>query len=484
MSEFFLIFCILLLLFIFIFYSKKLITIGSLLSIQLIFFGIFVLVNVLLLLCLEFNLFFKYINIIERDSFMLFLSYLIIVSSLIISIKAISYLNKNSLYEYEFFLIMIIALLGFLVIIFSNNFLSIYIGIELQSLSLYLLASLKNNSTFAIEAGLKYFVLGAFASNLLLFGIVLLYGLFGIIFLNDIFSLLFFNKEIEQYLIIGLSISFMFIIISLIFKVGGAPFHMWLPDVYEGVASIITIFFALIPKISILSIFVKFVYEYNLSLYLDLNMLYIYIAILSLIVGSFGALGQIKIKRILSYSAIAHIGFFLFCFAIGNILSCVAFLIYLIVYKILIVSVFGSLIINQQYSTKAILKYIGNLCFLYKNNILILFILLVSLFAMAGIPPFSGFFSKLLIFLAAIKEGYTLFTIFFFFISIVSVVYYLRVIRAMLFIIKKREWCLFEVVNKNIAYIVSSAVLFNIFFIYVGNFCLYYIYSLSLIYLN
>lgn len=483
MPEFFLIFGVLTLLSIFVFYSHNTITSGPVLGIQINKIGIFLLLSAFML----------YMNVSSiqltaftggfvRDPISFYLLGLAIIGTSIICVLSLSYLAKNSLYEYEFFLVLILTLLGLILIVSSNDFLYLYIGIELQSLGLYILATMKTNSTFSTEAGLKYFVLGAFASSLLIFGIVIFYGMTGLVNFDDVYFFLS-TLQLEHFFITkGVILSLFFIFASLIFKIGGAPFHMWVPDVYEGVSSIVTAFFSIVPKLGILSVLIKFLFIFYHDVLSELNSLFLCCSILSVFIGSVGALGQNRIKRILSYSAIAHSGFLLFGLCTGSLEGLVSVSMYIFVYYLLIISLFSCLLAGQQKESASIIKIIGNLGFLYKSNFFLSICFIFALFSIAGVPPLSGFYSKLLIFVSGITEGFWFVTLVLILLSVVSSVYYLRLIRSVTFVSNKKRWLLLENIGPSHSYVISLTLFLNLFFCSFGGTLLYSFYNQSLLF--
>lgn len=482
MPEFFLIFSIISLLSIFVFYSQNLVTAGKLLSIQMSFLVFFILSLTSILYLNISSITITLLNGVgDRNALAYLFGFLLLAGSFFLISFMLTYFSKNSLQEYELIILVMLILLGGLCIVFSNNLLGLYLGVELQSLGLYILATMKVNSTFATEAGLKYFVLGAFASSLLVFGISLFYGALGMYNYNDIAAL----DSLEQNSLRNyVTLSLLFIFISLLFKVGSAPFHMWVPDVYEGVPIIITAFFSAIPKLSIFSLFVRFVYDIYACYMFDLSILFVCCGLLSVLIGSFGAVGQENLKRVISYSAIAHTGFIVFGLSLGSFESCVAVVFYLVIYLSLTLNLFGSTLGLQQKETGSVLKIIANLSYAYKSHPWVCLSLGFSLFSIAGVPPLSGFFSKLLIFGAAIKANFILMSIIIILVSVVSSAYYLRIIRSLFFVINRQGWLLFDEIVGTHAYSVSTLFLFNILFMYFGTALYYYIVnSLSLFFL-
>jgi NADH-quinone oxidoreductase subunit N len=479
MPEFFLIFGIVTILSIFVFFSQNLVTSGQLLSLQMGHVSSFLLSVTLLLYLNVSDIYVSIVNNIgDRNSLSFFFAILVTLGSLLLLNIFFGYLSKNSLSEYELILVILLILLGSFCVIFSNNFLGLYLGIELQSLGLYVLASIKINSTFATEAGLKYFVLGAFASSLLIFGISLFYGAVGLYNFSDITNLTVYG-DLDAFVKSSIVLSLLFLFISLIFKVGGAPFHMWVPDVYEGVPTIVTAFFSAIPKLSIFSVLIRFVYEVYSFFMVDLSLLLLLSGVLSVLIGSIGAIGQSNIKRVLSYSAVAHTGFILFGLSAGTFNSLVSVLFYVFIYLSLTLSLFSCILGMQQKDTCGPLKLVGNLSFVYKSNFWIALSFIFALFSIAGVPPLSGFFSKFYIFVTAINSGYLYVSLLIIILSVVSSVYYLKMIRSLVFLQKPRDWVLFFDVNCMHSYIISILFLFNLLFMFFGTSIYYYIVNIS-----
>lgn len=465
MPEFFIVFSIATVLSIFVFYSQNLVTVGRVLSLQMGYSSLFILFVMSLL----------YLNVAEiglstlgsagyRDLFSTFFAFLITIGSFFLLSVFFTYLAKNSLHEFEFILIILLILLGGYSIIFSNNFLGLYLGIELQSLGLYVLAGMKTNAAYSTEAALKYFVLGAFASSLLIFGIAFYYGVVGLYSFPDIRNFNINGNFIYNLAHSGTIFSLIFIFSSLFFKVGSAPFHMWVPDVYEGVPIIVTAFFSAIPKLSIFSLLIRFFYDVYSTYSFDFSLLFMLSGVLSVFIGSVGAIGQHKTKRLISYSAIAHTGFLIFGISIGTFESLVAVLFYLVIYLSLTLALFSNILGMQHKVTESALKLVGNLSYIYKSNFFIALGLVFCVFSIAGVPPLSGFFSKLLIFVSSISAGYYTITLFVILLSVVSSVYYLKIIRSLVFSREKRGWLLFNDVNPPHAYSISFLTLFNVLF--------------------
>lgn len=303
-------------------------------------------------------------------------------------------------------LLVFIVLLGSLLLVSSVNWLSIYLALELQSLTLFILVA-KKNSVYSIEAGLKYFVLGAVSSGLFLFGCALLYGVSGEMSIQGI-----------NLLLIG-DMGKILITVSLLFKLSVAPFHMWAPDVYEGAPTITTALLVIMPKIGVFSVLVQVGLVSNVVLFCG---------VLSIIYGAIGALNQTKIKRLLAYSGIGHMGFLLFGVGIGSFESIQASLVYIIIYFIMSICVFLVLL-----SLKLIRVLIIEVSNLSRENPIMGLTLALTFLSTAGIPPLVGFLGKWLILLSGVSSGYSLTCMMIVVVSVIAGVYYVRVVQIIYF---------------------------------------------------
>ena len=337
----------------------------------------------------------------------------IVLSKIIIVVGSVSLLlmysplNLDKMNEGSWIILILIVALSSLLLVSSLNWLSIYLAMELQTLTLFILVAIKRDSAYSTEAGLKYFVLGAVSSGLFLFGCALLYGVTGEISIQGINSVL--TADVGKILIT----------VSLLFKLSVAPFHMWAPDVYEGAPTIITALLATVPKVAVFSILVQIGAVTNVVLVC---------ALLSIVYGSVGALNQTKIKRLLAYSGIAHMGFTLFGVAIGSFESIQASLIYIIVYVIMSICSF-SIILSLELRKDLIIEFSG----LSRDNPVIALTLGLIFLSIAGIPPLTGFLSKWFILLAGVSSGYYLISIVVVISSVVAGVYYVRVVQIIYF---------------------------------------------------
>tara|TARA_B100000424_G_scaffold222267_1_gene181437 strand:- start:568 stop:1737 length:1170 start_codon:yes stop_codon:yes gene_type:complete len=336
------------------------------------------------------------------------------------------YLEKNDLFKFEYPILILFSTLGMMIMISSKNFLLLYLGLEIQSLSLYVISSFRRENLKSTEAGLKYFILGSLSSGLMLFGISLIYGSTGSINFELISSLIT-SKGFYPGIIAGL----VFLISGFAFKASAVPFHMWTPDVYEGSPTPVTAFFATVPKIAAVAVLLRVLFDCFGPLLESWQQVIILISVLSMLLGSIAAIGQDNIKRLMAYSSIGHIGFVLIGIASGTDKGLSAVLIYMVLYVIMNIGVFV-FILNMERNGVAVTSI--NSLNMYnevsKGQTLFLTILLFSL---AGIPPLAGFFGKFFIFNAAINAGLSWLAIIGGISSVIAAFYYLRIVYLMYF---------------------------------------------------
>ena len=401
-------------------------------------------------------------NLLCVDQFSTFIKSVLTISLILCIIISLNYVKIENFYKYEYFLLLGLSSLGMMTIVSSNDLITMYWGIEIQSLCFYILATMKVYNNFSTEAGLKYFILGAFSSGMLLFGCSLIYGSLGTTNFSEI-KILFNNfsdlTDNPKTFILGL----IFLIVAILFKIGAAPFHMWLPDVYEGVPTIVTAVYSIVPKISLFALFVKL----NIFLMYENNFFFeqilLYAAILSIIIGTLGALYQSKLKRLLAYSAISHVGFLLLGFVSFTNWSIFSLFFYLIVYILISINLFTVLLVLRKVDNNLKIKKINELVILFKSNGLLAINLCLILFSIAGIPPLVGFYSKLYVFISAIKSEYYLAVLIAAVFSVIASMYYIRLIKLMFFK-NFNYWTLFYEIPKKESLILSTIFFFNIFF--------------------
>jgi NADH-quinone oxidoreductase subunit N len=409
--------------------------------------------------------FFFFNLIIYNDNFILFSKFLILFTAIIIIIFSSAYLKNEVIFKsFEYYVLFLLSILSMLILVSVNDLLSLYLAIELQSLALYVLASFKQNSIFSIEAGLKYFILGTFSSGLLIFGSSLIYGFTGI---TNFYDLHFFFQQ--NFLLLQdplLSLGFLFFFSSLLFKFTAVPFHMWAPDVYQGAPTIMTFFFSIVPKITFLSLLTRIVYNVFPMSNFQINFLFLITGILSLLIGSFSTIYQTKIKRLLAYSSITNVGYFLLALSVNQIEGLISGFFFLIVYIFVMTGIF-IVILNFRYNNnKFKLKNITELFALINTNFLVGFILVVNLFSLIGLPPLGGFIAKFYLFFNSLSSEFFIFFLIAIVSSILASVVYLRLVRLTLFNRYSNFIFLGEFSRESSVFLMISLLFNLIFFIY------------------
>lgn len=359
------------------------------------------------------------------------LKIIILVSSAFSLIFTGQYLKRINLEKFEYMILILSSTLGMFIMVSTNNLIGLYLGIELQSLSLYVLSSVDRSSLKSSESGVKYFVLGALSSGLFLYGCSLVYGFTGstnYLIINENFS-------VDN---IGLIFGLVFIIVGLAFKVSAVPFHMWTPDVYEGSPTSVTAFFSLAPKVAGIGAFIQILFVSFEAAYVEWKSIIIFISIASMILGSVAAIGQTNIKRLMAYSSIGHMGYALAGLATGTLNGISATLSYILIYVVMNIAAFTCILFFSR--NKIYFEDIRDLGGLSKNHPVISICFCIILFSLAGIPPLAGFFAKFYIFKAVIdSQMYTL-AIVGLLSSVVAAFYYLRVIKIIYFDKEKEKF--------------------------------------------
>lgn len=359
----------------------------------------------------------------------------ILAISLLWSLIIFSYNRLEKINLYEYWIVSMLAIVAMLFVSCSYDLLAMYLAIEFQSIAFYILASFKRTSEFSTEAGLKYFVLGAFSSALLLLGISLLYGTTGLTNFGDL-SKFFLGTTLENASFINITFFGVVLIeVALFFKISAAPFHMWSPDVYEGAPTNVTSFFGILPKLALVSLIFRFFYFCCAEVVLLLNFTLIICALLSMIIGTFGALAQTKWKRFIAYSTISHVGFIVAGFSTLEFNGAFGALFYILVYTLTSLATF-SIVLSFRclaYPSTYQLRYLTDIVSLVKLNPILAGSLVAVLFSMAGIPPFPGFFAKVFVLFSLLQEQLIGLAIMAIFLSCVSCFYYIRLIQMMYF---------------------------------------------------
>lgn len=371
-------------------------------------------------------------SIFGVDSTILAIKIVILLGSIMVLVLSLDTysIERKYLLTYEYTQLILLATLGMLLLISSKDLISLYLSIELVSLSLYILAAINREGQFSTEAGIKYFLLGSVASGILLLGAALIYWLTGETSFIGLTNYIWYSPLVENTNTVSLAVAAMFLIIALLFKLAAAPFHMWAPDVYEGSPTIVTAFFAIVPKIATLGILYELLIGPFQAILVEVKPFIIASALLSIIVGSLGAINQTKFKRLIAYSAIAHMGFMLLGLSTGSISGLIATFVYIVIYMITSLNTFTFLL---SLNSNTPLVYISQLAGLSRINPTLAYTFALTLFSMAGIPPLAGFFSKYLVLMASINNQYYLISVIAIVFSVIGSFYYLRLIKWMFF---------------------------------------------------
>ena len=343
-----------------------------------------------------------------------------------------TYVRTHMVNIFEYGILILLASLAMLFLVSSYDFLSMYLAIEMQALCFYVLAGCKRNSEFSTEAGLKYFLLGAFSSGLLLFGMSLVYGCTGLTNVEDVAKLLV-GIEAETEVHALTAVGLVMVTIGFLFKLSAAPFHFWAPDVYEGAPSSVTAFFAIVPKFALVGCTLRVLLTCFYDFLFVWQHLVVVSVLASLLIGAFGAMAQKKIKRVLVYSSIGHVGFILMGLLSGTVEGVQAVLVYLVIYALTTVNIFGIVLSVSSAHGEGDMKYISDLKHLSKAHPALAFALAMTLFSLAGIPPLAGFYAKFIVLFGALTSDLYTVALFGVLTSVVSAFYYLRLIKVMYF---------------------------------------------------
>ena len=374
---------------------------------------------------------FLFNNLLVNNSYTIFFKILAFIGTIVITIISYNYLNDLKIIKPEFFFLILLALVGILVLISSNNILSMYLGLELSSICLYMLAAYSKYDIKSSEAGVKYFIIGALSSAILLYGLSIIYSFTNSTNFYEISKAISFSLENnENFLIINLG--FVLILCGLFFKIAIVPFHMWAPDVYEGSPTPITAFLITVPKIGTIGFLIKFL-NIPFSDFSDawFQILYI-VSLISMILGSTAAINQKNIKRLLAYSSIANIGFVLIGILTANVIGIKSVQLYVSIYMINILGIFTCILCLKK-KKNIYLENINDFSGLLKRNSFLSFSFAILIFSLAGLPPLSGFFGKLYILISAVESKLYFLAIVGILTSIISAFYYLKIIKIIFF---------------------------------------------------
>jgi NADH-quinone oxidoreductase subunit N len=360
------------------------------------------------------------------DGFARFSKILILLGAALAIVMSQGYFVREKIARFEFPVLVVFATLGMLLMVSASSFLALYMGLELQSLALYVLAAFNRDSVRSSEAGLKYFVLGALSSGMMLYGISFIYGFTGSTEFGQV-ALVIKASGVHTGLIFGI----VFLIAGLAFKVGAVPFHMWTPDVYEGSPTPITAFFAMAPKIAAMALFLRAVIVPFPDAVEQWRQIIVVVSVLSMILGAVAAIGQTNIKRLMAYSSIGHMGYTLLGLAAGSTAGVEGVLIYLSVYLVTNAGVFACILAMKR--NGEMVETIGDLSGLARTQPRMALALAMLMLSLAGIPPLAGFFAKFYVFLAAIEAHLYAPAIIGVLASVVGAYYYLRIVKIMYF---------------------------------------------------
>ncbi len=388
------------------------------------------------------------------DPFARLLKVLTYGASAVAIVMSMTFNRRLKIARFEFPILILLATLGMGMMISANDLISLYMGLELQSLALYVIAAFNRDSSRSSEAGLKYFVLGALSSGMLLYGSSLIYGFTGATGFTEISAFVTANGGN-----LGLIFGIVFLLAGLAFKVSAVPFHMWTPDVYEGASTPVTALFASAPKIAAMAMFIRAMVAAFPAITDQWQQIIVFISIASMVLGAFAAIGQRNIKRLMGYSSIGHMGFALVGLAAGTEAGVKGVIIYLAIYLAMTLGTFGCILAMRR--SDEMLEDIDDLAGLGRNNPLMGFILAMLMFSLAGIPPLAGFFAKWYVFLAAIQAGLYPLAIIGIVASVVGAFYYLRIVKIIYF---DEPADAFEPMPRELALVVGLSSLFVMLF--------------------
>jgi NADH-quinone oxidoreductase subunit N len=391
------------------------------------------------------------------DDFARFLKVLALIGSVATLVLSAEFLSDPSGRIFEYSILVLLSTLGMMVLISAGDLIALYLGLELMSLALYVVAASNRDNAKSTEAGLKYFVLGALSSGMLLYGASLVYGFTGTVSFAGI-------AATAKTGSVGIVFGLVFLLAGLCFKVSAVPFHMWTPDVYEGAPTPVTAFFASAPKVAAMAVFVRAAMTAFPGITVEWQQIVVFVSIASMALGSFAAIGQRNIKRLMAYSSIGHMGFALVGLAAGTPEGAQGVLIYLAIYVAMTLGSFAIIIAIKRNGQS--FEQISDFAGLSRTNPLLAFFFAMFLFSLAGIPPLAGFFAKWYVFVAAIKAGLFTLAVIGVLTSVVGAFYYLTIVKVMYF---DEPLARLDPVRVELRTVLAVAGLFNIlFFVYPG----------------
>ena len=360
-----------------------------------------------------------------------FMKIVTLIAAFLVLIISSNYLKSLKIFKIEYPILILSSVLGMMIMISSNDLIVFYMGLELQSLSLYVLATFNRDQIKSSEAGLKYFVLSALSSGLLLYGCSLIYGFTG----STNFDVIANQLNSNEY---AITFGIVFILVGLAFKISAVPFHMWAPDVYEGSPTSVTLFFTMVPKVAALTVFIRFLYVPFLNLIDQWQTIIIFLSIASMVFGAVAAIGQKNLKRLVAYSSIGHVGYALAGLTTGSNEGIQSSVIYITIYILMNLGLFSCLLMMKR--KNVYYEQIEDLSGLSKNHPLLALSLLIILFSLAGIPPLAGFFAKFYIFKSVLEQSMFFLAVVGLLSTVVAAFYYLRLIKIMYFDEEKEKF--------------------------------------------
>jgi len=366
-----------------------------------------------------------------RDGFALFMKALILVGAGVSLVMAHRYIQRENMARFEFPVLMLFATVGMLMMVSANDLIALYIGLELQSLSLYVMAAFRRDTVRSAESGLKYFILGALSSGMLLYGASLVYGFAGSTTFADLARVFAEVQAAGEMPSVGVVVGLVFIAAGLAFKVGAVPFHMWTPDVYEGAPTAVTAFFASAPKVAAIALFARVMMGPFGDLVGQWQQIVVAVSMLSMILGALAAINQTSIKRLMAYSSIGHVGYALVGLAAGTEAGLRGLGIYMAIYLVTNLGTFAVILCMRH--KERMVENIDDLKGLSRTHPMMALAMAIFMFSMAGIPPLAGFFAKFYVFMAAIEAGLVTLAVVGVLSSVVAAFYYLRIVKLMYF---------------------------------------------------
>jgi NADH-quinone oxidoreductase subunit N len=390
------------------------------------------------------------------DGFAVYLKVLVLIGAAAVLIMTPGFFHHEGMERFEFPVLALLATVGMLMMISANSLLALYVGLEVQSLPLYVMTAFHRDQTRSTEAGLKYFVLGALASGLLLYGCSLVYGFSGTLSFAGIAVALQAAPGPDPGVLVGL----VFVAAGLAFKLAAVPFHMWTPDVYEGAPTPVTAFLAAAPKIAAMGLALRVFYQPFGAWADQWQQIVVFVSIASMVLGAFAAIGQSNIKRLLAYSGIGHIGFALVGLAAGTEDGAYSVLVYMAIYLVMTVGAFGCVLVMRR-NGEAV-EQIDDLSGLAQHQPMLAAALAILMFSLAGIPPLAGFFGKLYVFLAAVDAGLVWLAVIGVLASVVGAFYYIRIVKVMYF--DQRDEVFDRPIGREFAMIIGASAILNVVF--------------------